>query len=152
MAGGKQAGLINFTSCCLVNLSAEKKKYIYIQSYAGDLAIQTFSGAGGTNDLLQHCSPHGQALLSLPELLKLFKLSVDFLQMQLGHPARELFLCRAVNAIEGHVVHGQLVLRKDFSGMQETPRLAHCTTHATPPCSFLRASQEPSTPGHPIFL
>lgn len=52
--------------------------------------------------------------------------AVDFLQMQLGHPARELFLCRTVDAIEGHVVHGQLVAQKRllwYAGDPETGTL-----------------------------
>lgn len=49
--------------------------------------------------------------------------AVDILEMQLGHPARELLLCRAVDAREGHVVHGQLVAQKRrlcYAGDPET--------------------------------
>lgn len=47
--------------------------------------------------------------------------AVDFLQMQSGHPARELFPCRAVDATEGHVAHGQLVAQKRLLWYAEDP-------------------------------
>lgn len=45
--------------------------------------------------------------------------------MQSGHPARKLFLCRAVDATEGHV-HGQLVAQERllwYAGDPETGTL-----------------------------
>lgn len=104
------------------------------------------------NDLLQHCSPHAQALLS--PLSSSSYSAVDFIQMQLGHPEREVFLCRAVGAIEGHVVHGQLVAQKRLLWYAEDPETD--TLHDTGDSSLqlpqsLTGAKYTGAPYFPVF-